>query len=187
MMQEQYMPPEYQCPNCKKTVYMGQNECENCKTPLFWGTENKQTNSTTYYENEPVKMSAFEGYKSFLKTLSGMFVGRARRKEYWGTMLFHFLLFLPGVLFSALLMVSQAFLILYMIYIYLVTIYMMIATLPLWALSVKRLHDIGKSGWWLLIGLIPFVGWIFTLVWSFKDSDKCANQYGESPKYCNRG
>lgn len=185
-MQNQYVSSDFRCPNCKATVYEGQNECENCKTPLAWETK-MQTVETGYYENEPKKMSAFEGYKTFLKTISSMFAGRSRRKEYWGTVLFHFLLLLPGVFFAALLMVSQAFLFIYMIYLYLVAIYMMIAMMPLWALSVRRLHDIGKSGWWLLVGLVPLVGWIFTLIWSLRDSDKSANQYGESPKYCNRG
>ena len=181
-MQCQNTPPEYKCPNCGENVHEWQKECENCKTSLEWGV---QTQEVKFLNAQ--KMSAFEGYKAFLGTISQMFKGRARRKEYWGTMLFHFLLLLPSIVFSGLLMISQSFIILYMLYIYLITIYMMVATLPLWALSVKRLHDIGKSGWWLLIGLIPFVGWIFTLVWSFTDSQKGINQYGESPKYNNRG
>ena len=45
------------------------------------------------------------------------------------------------------------------------------------------MHDIGKSGWSLLIAIIPIIGSIILLIWEVKDSDQNANQYGESPKY----
>jgi uncharacterized membrane protein YhaH (DUF805 family) len=51
------------------------------------------------------------------------------------------------------------------------------------AVTVRRLHDTGKSGWMLLIGLIPFVGPIILLVFYFTDGEPGANQYGPSPKY----
>ena len=43
--------------------------------------------------------------------------------------------------------------------------------IPGWAVSVRRLHDIGKSGWWVFIALIPVVGSLVLLVWSLQDSD----------------
>ncbi|MDX1351747.1 MAG: DUF805 domain-containing protein [Thiomicrorhabdus sp.] len=55
--------------------------------------------------------------------------------------------------------------------------------IPSLALSVRRLHDIGKSGWWLLLWLVPIVGWIILLVFYVLDSEKEENQYGISPKY----
>ena len=55
--------------------------------------------------------------------------------------------------------------------------------LPALAVTVRRLHDIGKSGWNLLWSLIPIVGVIIVLVWMCQDSDVVANKYGESPKY----
>ena len=55
--------------------------------------------------------------------------------------------------------------------------------IPAWAVTVRRLHDIGKSGWWWLIALIPIVGSLVLLVWSCQDSDVCENKYGSSPKY----
>ncbi|AWR21713.1 DUF805 domain-containing protein [Aurantimicrobium photophilum] len=54
--------------------------------------------------------------------------------------------------------------------------------LPSLAFSVRRLHDINKSGWFVLFALIPLVGWIFLLVWYVKDSDADANRFGASPK-----
>jgi len=55
--------------------------------------------------------------------------------------------------------------------------------IPSLAVGVRRLHDIGKSGWWLLIGLIPLVGAIVLLVFACQDSQPGTNQWGPSPKY----
>ena len=57
--------------------------------------------------------------------------------------------------------------------------------LPGLGLSVRRLHDIGKSGWWLLIALIPLVGAIILLVWYCKESDFEPNEYGPVPNVEN--
>lgn len=48
--------------------------------------------------------------------------------------------------------------------------------------SKRRLHDISKSGWWLLISLIPFVGGIIIFVFTVMDSTPGTNKYGENPK-----
>lgn len=50
------------------------------------------------------------------------------------------------------------------------------------AQGVKRLHDLNKSGWWILLCCIPFVGWIFALYMLFADGTVGPNQYGEDPK-----
>ena len=55
--------------------------------------------------------------------------------------------------------------------------------IPCLCAAVRRLHDIGKSGWTYLIGLVPIVGTIILLVWLAKDSDPETNMYGPSPKY----
>ena len=54
--------------------------------------------------------------------------------------------------------------------------------LPSLAYSVRRLHDINKSGWFILFALIPLVGWIFLLVWYVKDSEPDTNRFGANPK-----
>lgn len=53
---------------------------------------------------------------------------------------------------------------------------------PSIAVTARRLHDINRSGWWQLIGLIPIIGWIILIVWCATDSDLGSNQYGENPK-----
>ena len=53
--------------------------------------------------------------------------------------------------------------------------------LPSLAVGVRRLHDTDRSGWWILIGIIPIIGWIMLLIWFCTDS-KPSNQYGPNPK-----
>ena len=95
------------------------------------------------------------------------FSGRARRSEYWYFTLFHFLInFAVGLLRIP--AVSS-----------LVALALFIPSL---AVGVRRLHDIGKSGWYILIALVPLVGAILLLVWECRDSDPGSNLYGPNPK-----
>jgi uncharacterized membrane protein YhaH (DUF805 family) len=55
--------------------------------------------------------------------------------------------------------------------------------LPSVAVGVRRLHDTGRSGWWLLIGLIPLVGAVVLIVFFCTDSERGPNRWGPSPKY----
>lgn len=53
---------------------------------------------------------------------------------------------------------------------------------PSLAISIKRWHDRGKSGWWVLIALIPFIGWIWALIETgFLEGTPGPNQYGPNP------
>jgi len=47
--------------------------------------------------------------------------------------------------------------------------------------AVRRLHDIGRSGWWILVGIIPLVGWIVLLVWYLTPGTPGSNEYGAAP------
>ncbi len=104
------------------------------------------------------------------------FSGRARRREYWTfaivNCLIALLLLILGLAFGEDSPASNI----------LVTIFYLIMLVPNLSESVRRLHDIGKSGWWLFIGLVPLVGSLLLLVWSFMDSEEGENQYGENPK-----
>lgn len=106
-----------------------------------------------------------------------VFTGRARRKEYWFFALFNFLaaLVLGFIEMSAGLTYGHGYGPLSMIYLLAVLI-------PSLAVSVRRLHDIGRSGWWLLIGLVPLIGAIVLLVFAFLDSQPGDNEYGPNPK-----
>ena len=104
------------------------------------------------------------------------FSGRARRREYWTFALVNcliaLLLLILGLAFGEDSPASNI----------MVTIFYLIMLVPNLSVSVRRLHDIGKSGWWLFIGLIPLVGSLLLLVWSLMDSEPGENQYGENPK-----
>ena len=64
-------------------------------------------------------------------------------------------------------------------------IYSLGVLIPGLAVSCRRLHDIGKSGWFLLVNLIPFVGQIVMIVCLSQDSNPGSNEYGECPKAKN--
>ena len=59
----------------------------------------------------------------------------------------------------------------------------LILLLPQLGLDVRRLHDINRSGWWLLLFLIPVLGWIILLVWAIQKSDEGANDFGEPSNF----
>ncbi|MBQ9236718.1 MAG: DUF805 domain-containing protein [Prevotella sp.] len=110
------------------------------------------------------------------------FSGRARRSEYWWWYLFTVLSYIVVVLAlgvvsfiaknpAPLLLATPVIWILSLAYL-----------LPGLAVSVRRMHDIGKSGWMLLIGIIPVIGAIILLVFCLTDSQPGDNQYGHNPK-----
>lgn len=101
------------------------------------------------------------------------FTGRASRSEYWWWCLFTFV---ANIVLSYGLMIFGAKVGVYASYLFQLAI-----LLPSLALGVRRLHDIGKSGWWFLINLIPLVGNIIFIVWACKESQPTPNEYGEVP------
>ena len=106
------------------------------------------------------------------------FSGRARRQEYWLFFLFNFIAafvvgFIGGFLASVTGVDAFAFL---------GAIYNLAVLIPSFAVFCRRMHDTGRSGWWWLIGLIPFVGGIVLLVFCCLDSQPGENQYGPNPK-----
>ena len=123
-----------------------------------------------------------EAIKSFWSNYS-TFKGRSRRSEYWWIQLFLVLTNLVVAAIDLALMNGDVdrFIanggggIVGLVWI-LVTI------VPALAVLVRRLHDTGKSGWWVLIGFVPFVGTIVLFVFSVLDSDAGDNKYGASPK-----
>ncbi|HEY6951575.1 MAG TPA: DUF805 domain-containing protein, partial [Bacteroidota bacterium] len=116
--------------------------------------------------------SAMEWYLKVVKENYANFKGRARRKEYW----MFFLLNLIVVMALAVVdFVIGSFPVIYMLYLLAVLV-------PSIAVFVRRMHDVGKSGWWWLIGLIPVIGSIWLLVLLCTDGDAGQNAYGPSPK-----
>ena len=103
---------------------------------------------------------------------------RSRRSELWFWVLFDFLVSFVIILILGLININ----ILTKIGSAIVSIASFVVALPL---AIRRLHDIGKSGWYILIGLIPIVGAFILLYLYIKDSQMESNDYGPSPKYSN--
>ncbi len=107
------------------------------------------------------------------------FSGRARRKEYWMFFLFY-------VIFNIILSILDGVLGLkghgqYNVGV-LNSIYGLVLLIPSLAIAVRRLHDTDRSGWWLLIILVPIVGAIVFIVFLCLDSTPGSNKYGPNPK-----
>jgi len=106
------------------------------------------------------------------------FNGRARRKEYWMFVLFNILIMIVLLIIDKVIgtysMKSGVGL--------LQVIYSLAVLIPGLAVTVRRLHDSGKSGWWILIGLVPFVGGIVLLIFMVLESQAGDNEYGAYPK-----
>jgi uncharacterized membrane protein YhaH (DUF805 family) len=116
----------------------------------------------------------------FLKAVKNYagFSGRAQRSEYWFFILFYFIITVVLVLVdgavggldydSGLGLFSG--------------IFMLAMLIPSLAVSIRRLHDTDRTGWWMLINLLPLIGGLIFLVFTVMDSTPGDNQYGPSPK-----
>lgn len=97
------------------------------------------------------------------------FNGRARRSEFWFWWLFTFIV---GVVLGCIPVIGW-------IIGWIISIALII---PSWAVGARRLHDTGRSGWWQLLQLLPFVGIIILIVFWVQDSNAGENEYGANPK-----
>lgn len=116
-------------------------------------------------------------YLSVLKKYAE-FSGRSQRAEYWYFVLFNIIIvfvlgFIDGIIgtfdpVSGYGLISG--------------LYTLAVLIPAIAVGVRRLHDVGKSGWMLLIGLIPLIGFIWLIILMVTDSNPVNNKYGPNPK-----
>ncbi|MFI9616117.1 DUF805 domain-containing protein [Streptomyces sp. NPDC052023] len=101
-----------------------------------------------------------------------VFSGRARRKEYWMYVLVYVILAVVLAIVDFAVIGSQI----------LGAILALGLLLPSLGVTVRRLHDTGRTGWWILIGLVPLVGSIVLLVFMCLEGETGGNKYGENPK-----
>ena len=112
-----------------------------------------------------------------------LFSGRARRSEYWYFILFNVIFAIVAMIIDRLIgddftvntsagIIAEPFGYLYALFVF----------VPGLAVSVRRLHDVGKSGWFFLIALIPIIGSIWLLVLFCTNGNPGDNQYGPNPK-----
>lgn len=174
------------CPYCGSELAENAKFCGNCGAPApkeapefsqpapqyqSYQQNNYQTyqqsNYQTYQQpayDVPVKQIGLWEAVGLYFTHYADFSGRSTRAEYWWIVLFNMIInavaaFLPDGLS------------------WIMGLYSLATLVPGIAVAVRRLHDIGKSGWYYLFGLIPLVGWIFLIVWFCRESEG-DNQYG---------
>ncbi|SMC35340.1 DUF805 domain-containing protein [Moheibacter sediminis] len=130
-------------------------------------------------------MNMIDWYKKVVFENYANFRGRARRSEYWYfalcngiiSMVFYIPLLVTGGFSDN----SEPGIIFWLCY-GLLMVYGLATFVPTLAVTVRRLHDIGKSGWYYFVGFIPLVGPIILLVWFFTEGEGHTNQWGSDPK-----
>ncbi len=120
-----------------------------------------------------VTMNPISAWQQVVLQNYANFKGRARRSEYWHYMLANVIAY---VVLSILTRASGIFGLL-------LGVYWLAMIIPGLAVTIRRLHDTDKSGWFILVSLIPFVGTIVLLVFLFADSKAGTNNWGTSTKY----
>jgi uncharacterized membrane protein YhaH (DUF805 family) len=106
------------------------------------------------------------------------FSGRSRRSEYWYFTLFYLLIYVVLMVVD---MAMGTFSTKEGVGL-LTALFSLAMLLPSVGVTVRRLHDTGHSGWWILIGFIPLLGALILLAFLVRDSDAGTNRYGENPK-----
>lgn len=188
-------PPPYQGASASSEV-----------PPSFSGATREWGNTQSrVYTPEPSLWSYFIGC---ITKRFAQFSGRARRREFWGFVLFSFIFryliqfFSSFILFPFIMSdvfgerIFDAYMSGGIIDMYgeifrnpgfittygLLTVVSLFLMIPSLAVSVRRLHDIGKSGWFLLITLIPVVGSIIFIIYAAQEGVRRPNKYGEDPR-----
>ncbi len=154
------------CQTCGKENESSAKFCGVCGTQLIEDSANTDPQNIGP-ENSMVGFGEAIGlgFKNYVN-----FRGRATRAEYWWWALFLFLGgFVTGIIDSLGIGVTQA-------------LFNLATFLPGIAIGARRLHDIGKSGWWQLLWFAILVGWIILIIWSIRQGDREPNKHGVDPR-----
>jgi uncharacterized membrane protein YhaH (DUF805 family) len=117
----------------------------------------------------------WDWYMQVLKKYA-VFSGRARRRDYWFFILWYVIISIGLAIIDTVagLRIGNAGV--------LQSLYALAVLIPGLAVTVRRLHDTGRTGWWVLIVFIPLIGMIVLLVFMFLDSQAGENEHGPAPK-----
>ena len=119
----------------------------------------------------------FDWWKKVFIQNYANFEGRARRSEYWYYVLFNFIITISAYVLTIITIGLGGFILLPLLWLYSIA-----NIIPNLAVGVRRLHDTGKSGWFILLGLIPLAGPIILIVFFATEGDHGPNEYGADPK-----
>ena len=123
-----------------------------------------------------------EWYLKVMRDNYANFSGRARRKEYWMYVLVQSIIMIGLMIFDSILGLDFELQGISLGYGYLYLIGVIVHFIPSLAVLVRRLHDVGKSGWFYFIFLIPIIGIIWLLVLYCTEGQKQDNKWGPDPK-----
>lgn len=142
------------CKECGRQIHESATSCPGCGAPQITATRpvNSDNNAFFYF---------IDAWKN-----SFNYKGRLRRSAFWFYILFYFIFYIVISIVDAVLNAGGA----------LVAIYTIASIFPNISTGIRRMHDIGRSGWWILL---PIVNLIFFV----QDSKPEINEYGPSPKY----
>lgn len=185
---EQIGDNDAECPRCGETTgnqpqpryRPPQNQQYQQQAPVF-----QQPNFESQYQKPDITMrqiilSIFKGYISVIKNYID-FSGRARRTEYWLFYLCNMIIAAISYVFYFIGIKIQSNTMI-MIFALFILIFGLVVLLPGIAVTVRRLHDIGKSGIWYFITFVPFIGGICLLILLVTAGTTGSNQYGLDPK-----
>ena len=134
------------------------------------------------YQEDDNELSLWGFYMKCLKDKYASFDGRARRKEFWSFALFNAIIYFIFYAVGIFLAVSTRSETLALIVFGILGIYALGVIIPSLAVTVRRLHDIGKGGGWIFISFVPFVGGLILLVFTLWASEAGENRFGSNPK-----
>lgn len=106
------------------------------------------------------------------------FSGRARRTEYWTFTLNNIIFAVVATILDNIFGVTREGSSTGLFY----TLFCLVILLPSLTVLVRRLHDVGKSGWWIFITLLPIIGGIWLFILTITDSQPEDNEFGTNPK-----
>jgi uncharacterized membrane protein YhaH (DUF805 family) len=151
------------CPNCGAETESGGQFCGSCGANLETGENLYGTPLPRVGFVDAIKL----GFSNYFK-----FSGRSRRSEFWFWVLFALLGSIVFQIVDLIVGVSVFD-----------SIFGLVILIPGLALAARRLHDIGKSGWWQLLYFAVIIGWIILIIWQVRDGDQEPNAHGQNPKY----
>jgi len=127
-----------------------------------------------------------EWYLKVVRDNYANFNGRASRQEYWMFFLFNLIFGIVAMVADNILgtvfTIGEGSYSVSMGYGWIYVLYMLAVIIPGIAAGARRLHDVGKSGWMMLVAFIPLIGGIWLIVLTVTDSNPGENNYGPSPK-----
>ena len=161
------------CPVCGGHIPAGATRCPQCGSRMDLADPQPNfayASGTATGTREAVPTNPIEAFETVISKYANI-DGRATRSEYWWFTLANMIVTI-GLAMGGFMVHAP----------WIYAIYALGIFIPSLTVAIRRLHDTGRSGWWLLISLLPVLGAIILLVFTVQDSERGSNAYGPNPK-----